>query len=177
MSAFVKGLPAGRKAALISSGCFAVVLICSVAYFCTFRGMHGQPHAARTISLPLDVEAVIDDYRINQESGEKSLRFEGKRLVRRGKKFLGVRTTVVKDNCFENVKGTYTFREGVLKFSAKEAVWGLTDASPIFLKGDVEVTINDKRLHQAQRALIHLETGVVEMEGNLLPIRGAGSHT
>ena len=177
LSTFIRGTQNRRKLLLISSGSLIIILLCSVTYFSVTRRVPPYSSSKPARILPLDVEAVVDGYQINDESGEKVLRFEGKRLIRRGEKFWGVRSTVMKRNFFENVKGTYTFKKGTLKFSANEASWGLSGDSPIFLKGNVEVTINDKKYRQGNKALIYLQTGFVEVEGSLVPIIGPGSHT
>jgi hypothetical protein len=177
LSSFARGTNNSRKLLLISSGCLIVILICSVGYFSATRRVPAQTSSKHARIFPLDVEAVVNDYQINDESGEKILRFEGKRLVRRGEKFWGVRSTIIKKNFFENVKGTYSFKKRILKFSATEASWGLTGASPIYLKGNVEITVNDKKYRRGNKALIYLQTGVVEIEGDLVSIMGSGSHT
>ena len=161
-----------HKVALIAACCFIVLLLSSALYFFASAprpqsGMISRP------ALPLDVDAVVHNYKITDEKGDNVLRFEGKRLVRRGQKYWGVRSTIAKNNFFEDVRGTYVFKKGVVKFSAKEASWGFTDDSPILLKGNVEVTINNKQYHHTTAALIKLKTGIVELNGDSFSITGA----
>ena len=173
----MQGSPRARKILFLIFGSLIALLVCLTAFFFMSRIRHMHPPLKPARALPLDVEAVIDEYRVNDESEGKVLRFEGKRLVRRGEKFWGVRSTVVKRNFFEDVKGTYSFKKALLRFSAREASWGLTGDSPIFLKGNVEIIVNDKKYDHASRALIHLQTGVVEVEGKPVPMLNPGSRT
>lgn len=161
-----------HKFALIAACCFIVLLLSSTVYFfasapCPQSAMITRP------ALPLDVDAIVHNYKITNEKGDNVLRFEGKRLVRRGQKYWGVRSTIAKNNFFEDVRGTFVFNNGFVKFSAKEASWWFSDDSPILLKGNVEVTINNKQYHNATAALIKLITGIVELNGDSFSIAGA----
>ena len=172
MTTSIGNLFKNHKFALIAACCFIVLLLSSTAYFfasapCPQSGMITRP------ALPLDVDAIVHNYQITNEKGNNILRFEGKRLVRRGQKCWGVRSTIAKNNFFEDVRGTFIFNNGVVKFNANEASWGFSDDSPILLKGNVEVTINNKQYHHTTAALIKLKTGIVELNGDSFSITGA----
>lgn len=117
-------------------------------------------------SLPLDVESVVKSFNFHHvwEGGEITIR--GDNIVRRGRKFLAVRSSILKTNTFTNIKGSYTIRDKtVLTFQAADAEWDLSLAKPICLKKGVKVSINGRCYKDLGLVEIFFEKGTIELYG------------
>jgi len=129
-----------------------------------------QP-AARV--LPDDVEGVLTTFSYSEADDEVKIKISGKRVVRRGRRLLGLRSNLVKTNFIEELTGTVRTSRGTTTFAADQAEWDAQSTGPLLLKKGVSVTINDKPLPQVKHARIYLKSGVIEIndDGKSYPMK------
>jgi hypothetical protein len=113
--------------------------------------------------LPDDVENVLEGYKYSENSNDMQIKMFGKRIVRRGRQVLGLRSNLVKSNFYEDIRGAFRTEKGTLIFSASEAEWNSTVAEPLILMKAVSATLNGKPLHDIKSAKLYFEQGLLEV--------------
>jgi hypothetical protein len=141
-------------------GLFVVVAICFFHY-------HGKTTYRRTQpNLPADVDAVVRDFRYDHDlTGGRHLRLEGNRVVRRGQKFLNVRSTIAKKTYFDDFSGLYAKGNNHIRFAAQEGEWDFQTGTPLILKNVRFLQINDSILKDLVVARIYMDRDVVVASG------------
>lgn len=130
-----------------------------------------QNDAADTVStasgrppLPEDVEAVLTSFSYAEADEQVSIKISGKRVVRRGRELLGLRSNLVKTNFIEQIRGTVRNAKGSSSFAAAQAEWDAEPSRPLVLKKEVSLTVSGKRLTGVKQARIYLKSGVIETD-------------
>jgi len=131
---------------------------------------HGVRHAgelprevAKAGKLPSDVEGVMKDYVFSDNSGDSSVEIKGRRIVRRGRLLLGLRTNMAKTCYFEGISGKMRSNNGVTEFSAEEAEWNMAASSPMVLHGNIKVRSEGRDVRGIRKCRIYLKCGVIEL--------------
>jgi hypothetical protein len=114
--------------------------------------------------LPDDVEAVMNSFSYSEAIDQVKIKISGKRVVRRGRRLLGLRSNLVKTNFIDQLSGTIRTSKGTATFTAAQAEWDAESSRPLLLKKTVTVTINDKPLPQVKHARVFLKSGVIEVD-------------
>lgn len=114
--------------------------------------------------LPDDVEAVMNSFSYSEATDEVKIKISGKRVVRRGRRLLGLRSNLVKTNFIDQLSGTIRTSKGTTTFTAAQAEWDAESSRPLLLKKTVTVTINNKPLPRVKHARIFLKSGVIEVD-------------
>jgi len=114
-------------------------------------------------ALPEDVENVIKGYHYSETAENLQISLSGDRIIRRGKKVLGLRSNLAKTNFFENLKGTVSGPRKRLSFSAADAEWDADGTHPLLLKKDISVTLNGRSFTGITVARIYFRQGVIEI--------------
>ncbi len=114
--------------------------------------------------LPDDVDYVLKGYKYSETGERMEIRISGKRVIRRGQEFLGLRSNLVKTNFFEDIRGTLHTRKGHLAFTASEAEWSALATQPFILKKNVSVTLNGNQMNYIKSARLYLKKGVLEID-------------
>jgi hypothetical protein len=151
--------------ALVGALLIAVVACLAMSVGLSFLSektdLHTTQSGVRT--LPEDVESVLTSFTYSQESEDGKMAISGKRVVRRGRRLLGLRSNLVKMNFIEEIKGTLRTPKGTTRFAASDAEWDADSSRPLLLKRDVSVTVNGESLTQVKNAKIYLKRGVMEV--------------
>lgn len=156
---------AGRRATVCG---FLAVLIFLLAGSVYMAMTHAPARPGARIAprpLPLDADALVDDFRFSHEFPGGSLNIVGKRLVHRGRKFFAFRSTVMKTNFLEDISGAYEDRRNALEFAADRAEWELTPEKPLELKGVRRLCINGEEIAHARDVVIYFSDRVVHVYG------------
>jgi len=114
--------------------------------------------------LPDDVDTVMEGYRFSSTVGDIQVSVRGRRIVRRGRQVLGLRSNLVKTNFYEDVAGTLRAKKGTLSFSSSAAEWNSRVSQPLILKKNVFLIVNGKRLSKVKSARIHCEQALLEVD-------------
>lgn len=114
-------------------------------------------------TLPVDVEKVQEGFRYSEVNGGIQAEVSGKRIVRRGRKVLGLRSTLVKTNFFQDITGTLHTQKNTLTFSASKAEWDTLATSPFILRKDIVVSLNGKVIPHIKRAKVYFQKGALEI--------------
>lgn len=114
-------------------------------------------------ALPDDVEGVLTSFSYSEAGDGSRIRISGKKVVRRGRRILGLRSNLVKTNFIEQITGTVRTAKGTTTFAAAQAEWDAEAARPLVLKKGVSLTVCGESLPQAEYARIDLKKGVVEV--------------
>jgi hypothetical protein len=125
----------------------------------------GEPAPQERRPLPDDVEGVLTSFSYSEAEDGVSIKISGKRVVRRGRHLLGLRSNLVKTNFIENIRGEVRSPRGTTVFSAAQAEWDAEASRPLLLQKEVSLTVCGRRLLQVRQARIHLKSGVVEVNG------------
>ena len=133
----------------------------SVYFVVTARNRHSISFQATKLSA--DVESYAEDFRILSDEGAVRVEIQGKRMMRRGVRFLHVRSMVVKKNYLEDIKGKITGMGKELAFSARE---GELNGRVLFLKGNVQIQSGKEKSH-FERARIDLGSGTFYGENEM----------
>jgi hypothetical protein len=113
--------------------------------------------------LPDDVEKVQEGFRYSEVNGGVQVDISGKRMLRRGRKVLGLRSTLVKTNFFQDITGTLHTRKNTLTFSASKAEWDTLATGPFILRNDIVVSLNGQAIPRISRARIYFQQGLLEV--------------
>lgn len=147
------------KIFLIVAGIVLIVLSVSVV-------LSRKP---KTVSahLPDDVDSVVENYQFKHTSDEEYIEVSGRRIVRRGGRFLGVRSNLLKKNYLADIKGVYRTGQKVLRFGAKEAEWEMKTEAPLFLKEGFWVDISNIIIDNSgvKTVKIDFKKGFIETSG------------
>ncbi len=154
-----------RKAALLLLTSTGLVALLVAAAFC-FLYYHSKYESKRVNrQLPADVEAVVKEFRYDQDLTGGRLKLEGTRVVRRGQKFLNVRSTIAKKTYFDDFAGLYEKGNNRLRFAAQEGEWDFQTSTPLVLKNVRFLEINDSTLKNLVVARIYMDRDVVVASG------------
>lgn len=116
---------------------------------------------------PPDVVAVMQEFDYREELPYATLSVKGRRGVQRGKRMLGLRTSVVKVTSFDQLEGRLIVPTGeLLRFSAAEAVWELNRNAPLELLKQVSIDLRGVKLPKVQRALLYPREGLLVVYGD-----------
>lgn len=154
-----------RKTVIMSSA--VIICLFTISLYFIFSQNNKWP-TVKKIShnrLPPDVETVVNDYAFRNTSGSVDVSLEGKKITRRGVKFLGVRSNVVKSNYFSDIKGSWKFGTKQVEFSAGEGEWDLTLDEPLVLRHNVHITIDGKLADTDDMAKIVFGKGIIKTYG------------
>lgn len=143
----------------------AAILIIKIYSFYTTQSKISKPSGQQ--SLPEDVELKVEGYSFNEKYDGVEVRIDGKRIIRRGRRVLGLRSNLVKTNFFEEIKGSLRSGKGVFTFSAKNGEWEADGSRPFVLRGDVAVTVNGKPIENVENARIFFKQGRLEVNNNM----------
>jgi hypothetical protein len=133
------------------------------------KGSAPAPAAKR--ALPDDVEGVLTSFSYSEADDQVSVRISGKRVVRRGRRLLGLRSNLVKTNFIEELKGEVRSAKGITTFSAARAEWDAEASRPLLLQKEVSLTVLGRALTGVKQAKIHLKSGVIEVDGKSYPMK------
>jgi len=140
------------------------VLIVSAAFlFIAGREVRNRPTVERR--LPADVEMVVNDFNFQHEWEKGRIEINGKRIVRRGRRFLAVRSNVLKTNLFTDITGSYASRRTTMIFRAKHAEWDMSIGKPLRLSRNLLLTVNGRVYEGFDLAEIFFEKGIIELHG------------
>jgi len=114
--------------------------------------------------LPDDVEGVMNSFSYSEATDEVRIKISGKRVVRRGRRLLGLRSNLVKSNFIDQLSGTIRTSKGTTTFTAAQAEWDAESSGPLLLKKTVTVTINNKPLPRVKHARVYLKSGLIEVD-------------
>lgn len=126
------------------------------------RRSSDAPSRPAAAHLPPDVEGVMTSFSFSETDREKSVKISGKRVVRRGRALLGLRSNVVKTNFIDDLTATVRSGKGSTTFSAAQAEWDGTSSRPLLLKKGVEIAVNGRNLGTVRQARVYLKSGVIE---------------
>jgi hypothetical protein len=129
------------------------------------QGAADQPAPRESRPLPDDVEGVLTSFSYSEAADGVSIKISGKRVVRRGRRLLGLRSNLVKTNFIENIRGEVRSPKGTTVFSAARAEWDAEASRPLLLQKEVSLTVLGRPLARVKQARIHLDSGVIEVEG------------
>jgi hypothetical protein len=113
--------------------------------------------------LPPDVHGVMNDYLYRETSGGVTIEVQGKRLVQRGRRVLGVRSNLAKTTYLDSLRGSYRSASGSLRFAARTAEWDLLPRTPLVLREGVELSVGKRDFAGVRRANVWLDKGIVEI--------------
>jgi hypothetical protein len=116
-------------------------------------------------TLPDDVERVMKIFDFRETDDGLQIEITGKQVVHRGREILGLRSNLVKATFFKNIRGTIRTNRMKAEFSADDGEWNTTSSSPMLLRGNVTVSINDRRISDVKNARIYLRQAVMEING------------
>ena len=91
---------------------------------------------------PSDVDEVLQKFNYNEINDGVSLKLSGALAVRRGKKILGFRSTLLKEVFIDNLAGEWSAKQQRIRFSAKKSTWDMRKETPLLLKEGVTVAVN-----------------------------------
>jgi hypothetical protein len=123
------------------------------------------PSYGKASHLPADVESVVRDFRYEHTEKEQTIMFEGTRIIRRGKRFFGVRSMLARQNFFEDVTGTLKWRNSTVLFKASRAQWALTFRKPLVLEEKVNLVVNGRAISNITLAILDCQKGIIEVKG------------
>lgn len=122
------------------------------------KGSKKEKRVYPALKLPPDVEMVVRDFHYLSNEGNVMVEIKGERLVRRGTRFLHVRSNVFKKNYLRNVCGRIVGKDGnEIVFTAERAELG---EGEILLKQKVELR-KGGRVFNSREARIDLKAGVL----------------
>jgi hypothetical protein len=111
------------------------------------------------------VESVVRDFQYEHTERECTLKFAGTKIIRRGKRFFGVRSMVARQNFFEDITGTLKWRNSTVRFEASRAQWALTFRKPFLLEEKVTLVVNGQTMGNATLAILDCQKGIIEVKG------------
>ena len=114
---------------------------------------------------PPDVVSTVDQYTYSVNATDYSITLTGRKIVRRGVRFMGVRSNVLNKNYFEQIKGGYQTSGKALKFEAASGEWDLDVGRPLKLMRNVRIELNDRTIEASKVAIIDFWKGVIEVDG------------
>jgi len=124
---------------------------------------NSEPSRNTLHTLPVDVEKVQEGFRYSEVNGGIQVEVSGKRIVRRGRKVLGLRSTLIKTNFYHDITGSLRTQKNNLIFSASKAEWDALATSPFILRKDIVVSLNGKVIPHVKRAKVNFQNGVLEI--------------
>lgn len=145
-------------------GILGALLICGVDLILKNHGLTTRSHIAKK-SLPSDVDSVADDFHFHYDKAGLAIELNGKRMIRRGEMFLGVRSGVMKRNFLHNVDGSCRRGSNKVIFKAQEAEWDMKVNAPLTLKQVSWVCINSEKLNDVGQVRINFQKGIVTVYG------------
>jgi hypothetical protein len=116
--------------------------------------------------LPDDVERVIEGYTYQETDNGLTIDISGNRVIHRGREMLGFRSNLIKATYFETIRGTLRSNKGNVEFSASDAEWDTKPSSPLILRRDVVVSVNNRHMSHVKTARIYFRQGVLEVTGD-----------
>lgn len=137
------------------------VLIISGAAYLLYKintaPVRGDGEVNSVPRYPLDVDEVLQKFRYNESGEGVLLKLSGDLAVKRGKKVLGFRSTIVKETSIENLAGEWTGQERRVRFTAKSATWGMLKESPLLLREGVTVSVDGVPVKDIDIAKLYLD--------------------
>ncbi len=141
------------------------MIVVMVAALAVTVGMKYRPvpHGNSVSPLPPDVDGVMNEYLSRDPSGGATLEVRGKRLVKRGRRVLGVRSNLAKATYLDALRGSYRSATGSLRFAARTAEWDLLPRTPLVLREGIELSVGNHEFAGVRRANVWLDKGIVEI--------------
>jgi hypothetical protein len=143
----------------------AVILVVAAASFILNNRFPARHRGQPAQSKPPDVVSTVDHFKFSLSAADYSITLTGKRAVRRGVRFMGVRSTVISKNYFEEIKGEYQGSGRTLRFEAREGEWDLKIGEPVKLLRNVRIELNDRTVEASKIAIIDFGKGIIEVDG------------
>jgi hypothetical protein len=133
-----------------------------------FSQQNNPPHVVKPTpqKLPDDVERVMEGYTYRETDNGLAIDLSGNRVIFRGRQVLGLRSNLIKSTYFETIRGTLRTRKTEVKFSASDAEWNTKPSSPLLLRKNVLISVNDKPIPGVKTARIYFQQKVVEVIGD-----------
>jgi len=115
---------------------------------------------------PDDVERVMVGYTYQETADGLTIDISGNRVIYRGRQILGLRSNLIKTSYFENIRGMLRSEKVRVKFSASDAEWDTKSSSPLLLRRNVLISVNDRPLSGVKTARIYFKQRVLEVMGD-----------
>ena len=145
-----------RIAAIVICGLFTVGVS-----FANDRAQIG----ADNLDLPPDVEMQITNFELqNFVEGTCRVRIKARQMIRRGKKILGFRSNLVKNNVFYDMSGELTTPISKVNFSSGYAEWDMKAASSLLLTDNVSLNIQGKKVPVLKKAKIDFRNATIRVD-------------
>jgi hypothetical protein len=112
---------------------------------------------------PSDVDEVLQKFNYNEINDGVSLTLSGSLAVRRGKKILGFRSTLLKEVYIDNLAGEWSAKQERIRFSAKKSTWDMRKETPLLLKEGVTVAVNGVTVKGVNFVKIYLSKKEMEI--------------
>lgn len=116
--------------------------------------------------LPADVEHVLEGYQYTETVDKLQISISGKKIIRRGRRVLGLRSNLVKANFFEEVHATIKYDQGQIIFSASAGEWDANSSHPFSLKEKVSMSINGKAIPRIKSAKVYLKQRIIQLNAD-----------
>jgi hypothetical protein len=147
--------------------CFAtaIVLLAAAFYFIAVGLLPVRRQIRPDYHRPLDVVSTAEHYTYSVNTADYSMMLTGNRIVRRGVKFMGVRSNVINKNYLDQIAGSYRTKQKSLTFQASTGEWDLQVEKPIKLMGNVRIKLNNRVIEASKIAIIDLAKGFIEVDG------------
>jgi len=116
--------------------------------------------------LPDDVERVMEGYTFRETDDGLSIDISGNRVIYRGRQVLGLRSNLIKTTYFETIRGMLRSEKVEVKFSASDAEWDTKPSSPLLLRRNVYISVNNRPLQGVKTARIYFQQRVLEVMGD-----------
>ena len=116
-------------------------------------------------ALAPDVEFRLKDFEFNNfVDGNSTIQIKAKSMVRRGRKFLAFRSSLIKDNLFEEITGRLVSPKSKVTFSSDHAEGNMDAFKSLFLINNVVITINGKRVPVNHSARVNFRDCTIEID-------------
>ena len=154
------------RRAMVGLSIFGTILVVGTSlYSLATHGTLLRKPAPVVRPLPLDADSLVKDFTFSRDLPDGSLMIRGKQVVRRGRRFFAVRSTVLKTTSFDDVSGVYTDRKNKVEFTARKAEWDLLLDTPLTLQEVERLSINDTTLEHLRTTKIFFDKHVVRVYG------------
>ena len=117
----------------------------------------------KPMALPDDVETVVEGYKYAQVYEDLRIEMSGKKIIRRGRKVLGLRSNLIKSSFFQGIEASLRTKQGTVHFSASAAEWDSDVSHPFILKEDVVVSVKDRLIPNVKTARVFFKQGLLEV--------------
>ena len=150
------------------------ILIIAGAAYLTYKirtsPATGEQEGGSVNRYPSDVDEVLQRFNYNENGEGAHLKLTGDLAVRRGKKILGFRSTLIKETRIDNLVGEWSGKERQIRFSAKKATWEMLKESPLILREGVAVSVNGVPVKDIDIAKLYLNKREMEIYSDRITV-------